>query len=206
MAYPEPMTDIRQRIIEKAQLAWPRDAIAIAGAREMAILIRERFAEEDDWLGQRHVLRKIDDLVALLTVGGRAELENDHGGTSLTEGASVSVSVPADQLSHAVRDAEVLEQRAERLLMTYTARFEQDADEFYRATGFMAPGRSVPAAMGGYDEDQRQAEWDRWVAEQTDLFRWALLAGAAALKKIGRVSSSLSEASPDTAQEERGLR
>ena len=94
-----------------------------------------------------------------------------------------SCGLHSPQVEQAERDAAVLAERAERLLMSYTARYEQDADEFYRATGFMAPGRSVPMAMGGYDEDQRQAEWDKWIAEQQDLFRWALLAGAAALRR-----------------------
>ena len=57
MAYPEPMTDIRQRIIDKASSAVWREPVVnistghqkliLAAAREMAILIRERLTEMD---------------------------------------------------------------------------------------------------------------------------------------------------------------
>jgi hypothetical protein len=143
-------------------------------------------AEIDEWReisvsdakARQALLERADALQARLTA---VELEQtDHGAALLLR----------------ERDAEVLEQRAERLLMSYTARFEQDAEAFYRATGFIAPGRSVPAAMGGYDEDQRQVEWDKWIAEQNDLFRWALLAGAAALRKIGSGNRAAMEPAP----------
>ena len=80
MAYPEPMTDIRQRIIDKASSAVWREPVVnistghqkliLAAAREMAILIRERLQERYHELGYEFsmsVSRKtIDDLLASL--------------------------------------------------------------------------------------------------------------------------------------------
>ena len=98
----EPMTDIRQRI---HKVAWHTpnhdvEEIAEAGAREMAILIRERIMVwHEDSREEGHVKRneyalerlsayeniqeEVDDLVALLTVGGRAEVESQEDGAGL---------------------------------------------------------------------------------------------------------------------------
>lgn len=47
---------------------------------------------------------------------------------------------------------------------TALERFERLADEFYRETGLMAPGKSVPMEMGnvGYDEE-RHTRWRTWL-------------------------------------------
>ena len=43
--------------------------------------------------------------------------------------------------------------------------FERRAQEFFRATGYMAPGKSVAPAMwyDGY-EDKRNEAWEKWCA------------------------------------------
>lgn len=42
--------------------------------------------------------------------------------------------------------------------------FEERAEEFRRATGYLAPGKSRPIEMGGSDraEDDRQTAWSAW--------------------------------------------
>ena len=42
--------------------------------------------------------------------------------------------------------------------------FERIAEQFYAETGLLAPGKSVPPAMGGYDEAERQQRWDEFTA------------------------------------------
>lgn len=45
--------------------------------------------------------------------------------------------------------------------------FEEAAALFYRETGYMAPGKSVPMEMGGEDYDvARQGAWTHWVARR----------------------------------------
>jgi hypothetical protein len=47
----------------------------------------------------------------------------------------------------------------------YSERFEQNAERFYRETGYMAPGKSVPLEMGGsgmFSDEQRGEAWDTW--------------------------------------------
>lgn len=41
-------------------------------------------------------------------------------------------------------------------------RFEARAEQFYKDTGMMAPGKDVPAAMGGPDVDERMEAWRAW--------------------------------------------
>lgn len=41
-------------------------------------------------------------------------------------------------------------------------RFERVAEEFRRDTGFLRPGKSVPLAMGGSNEEERDAAWRAW--------------------------------------------
>ncbi len=49
--------------------------------------------------------------------------------------------------------------------MDANERFERLAELFYRATGLMAPGKSVPTAMSSNDyEERRQAAWPLWYA------------------------------------------
>lgn len=43
-------------------------------------------------------------------------------------------------------------------------RFERLAEEFYRETRMMAPGKDSPAALGGPDYTERTARWCEWLA------------------------------------------
>lgn len=45
-------------------------------------------------------------------------------------------------------------------------RFEREAEAFYDATGYMAPGKDVPAAMGATSdyEMRRACAWEAWCA------------------------------------------
>ena len=54
-------------------------------------------------------------------------------------------------LPSAPREREVAENANER--------FERHAAAFDKATGMLAPGKDVPAALGGYDEDRRKELW-----------------------------------------------
>ena len=47
--------------------------------------------------------------------------------------------------------------------MGYVERFDLQAERFYRETGYMAPGKSVPMAMAGsFSDEDRGAAWDEW--------------------------------------------
>ena len=64
----------------------------------------------------------------------------------------------------------------------YSERFEKQAEEFYRATGFMAPGKSVPMEMSStQNEEQRTAAWDEWQVARQQRFRDDMIAAATAL-------------------------
>jgi hypothetical protein len=41
--------------------------------------------------------------------------------------------------------------------------YEKLADQFYRETGMMAPGKDQPAAMGGPDYEKRWNAWKNWI-------------------------------------------
>lgn len=62
----------------------------------------------------------------------------------------------AEQMAEALEAAEAVWRRAGE---GHSAHFERMAEKFYAETGFIAPGRSVPLEMGGYNEDERQAAW-----------------------------------------------
>jgi hypothetical protein len=83
-------------------------------------------------------------------------------------------------------DAERLRALAARYDMTATERYEADAEAFYRETGFMAPGKDVPMAMGGQDEQERRAAHERWIAARNAQQQADILAGAAALEAQAR--------------------
>ena len=45
--------------------------------------------------------------------------------------------------------------------------YEANAEAFYRETRIMAPGKDIPAAMGGYDEHELRAKlWRVWLENQ----------------------------------------
>lgn len=50
--------------------------------------------------------------------------------------------------------------------MDVNTQFEIVADLFYRDTGFMRPGKSMPMEMCSGELDQRRrAAWDKWVID-----------------------------------------
>jgi hypothetical protein len=54
----------------------------------------------------------------------------------------------------------------------HTEKFDHWAEIFRRETGLMRPGKSVPLAMGGQDEEERHARYRKWVEQRaTALFR-----------------------------------
>lgn len=66
--------------------------------------------------------------------------------------------------------------------LSYSERFEKQAEEFYRYTGYMAPGKSVPFEMASTsNEEQRTAAWDAWQVARQQRFRDDILAAATAL-------------------------
>lgn len=59
--------------------------------------------------------------------------------------------------------------------LSQVERYEAAAERFFRATGIIAPGKSVPTAMEPHvDEVLRRVAWDRWVAERLAAFDAAL--------------------------------
>lgn len=48
-----------------------------------------------------------------------------------------------------------------------TATFDRIADEFYRDTGFMRPGKSMPLEMCGVvNEQRREVAWAEWITKK----------------------------------------
>jgi hypothetical protein len=91
-------------------------------------------------------------------------------------------------------DAEVvadLRAMAARYDMTATARYEADAEAFYRETGFMAPGKDVPMAMGGQDEGERRAAYEQWVGARGANQQAGILRGAEAIEEVARLREAL---------------
>jgi hypothetical protein len=84
-------------------------------------------------------------------------------------------------------DAERLRALAARYDMTSTARYEADAEAFYRETGFMSPGKDVPMAMGGQDEARRRAAYKQWVEARNAQQQTDILRGAAAIEENARL-------------------
>mgnify|MGYP000890653391 CR=1 FL=1 len=73
---------------------------------------------------------------------------------------------------------------AARFDMTSTERYEQDAEAFYAATGYMAPGKDVPMAMGGQNEAERRAAHEAWVVGRNRSQQQAIQEAADALAAL----------------------
>ena len=73
---------------------------------------------------------------------------------------------------------------AARFDMTSTERYEQDAEAFYAATGYMAPGKDVPMAMGGQNEAERRAAHEAWVVGRNRSQQQAIQEAADALSAL----------------------
>lgn len=88
----------------------------------------------------------------------------------------------------AARERETLESRL-RAIVEYKAAWKRDpsgqfetiAEQFYRETGLLAPGKSVPPAMGNQDESQRRQQWDAFTARLSDERDATILEAADAL-------------------------
>jgi len=71
---------------------------------------------------------------------------------------------------------------AHRAEMGFTERFEHDAERFYRETGLMAPGKSVPMEMWSDDMDRRRGSaWDDFQGKLKAEFIESMREAAAAL-------------------------
>jgi hypothetical protein len=79
-----------------------------------------------------------------------------------------------------------LEALAHRYDMTHTERYEADSEAFYAATGYMAPGKDVPMAMGGQNEQERRAAHEAWIAGRNMEQQYAIRDAAAALSRLTR--------------------
>lgn len=65
--------------------------------------------------------------------------------------------MPASEVAARLRD------QVRKSRLSYSERFEEDAERFYKLTGYLAPGRSVPAAMASVGNDEeRHVAWDEW--------------------------------------------
>ena len=72
---------------------------------------------------------------------------------------------------------------ANRSEQSAAERFESDSEDFYRETGYIAPGRSVPLAMDGVDFDERRrVKWAEWCAEKQRVYTAALREAADAIE------------------------
>jgi hypothetical protein len=59
--------------------------------------------------------------------------------------------------------------------MGFTERFEYDAERFYRETGLVAPGKSVPMEMWSDEMDRKRREkWDEFQVKLRDEFHLLL--------------------------------
>jgi hypothetical protein len=85
----------------------------------------------------------------------------------------------------ALETAQRLRALAARFGMGYTERFEQDADEFYRERGFLAPGKSVPPELWSTQgEERRQAAWDEWNKGRVAMWTEAVSSAADLLARL----------------------
>ena len=64
--------------------------------------------------------------------------------------------------------------------MDANERFEKLADEFYNETGYMAPGKDVPANDWQVDPSESQAVWNVWTKQHAEITRLQKLLGEAA--------------------------
>lgn len=104
--------------------------------------------------------------------GGRDIVFEGHALASGADPRAPSVDVSA--VETLIKELQVV---VDRLPLSYSERFELDAEQFYRETGFMATGKSIPPEMyiSQSHEDRRQEAWKRWtdakVAKHRQLLR-----------------------------------
>lgn len=88
--------------------------------------------------------------------------ETDSDGKSLAE-AKTPKWIELRNENKALR--ELLREQLRRMEMNANDRFEELAAQFYRDTGYMAPGKDAPAALGD-NYKVRSAKWTAWCVEQ----------------------------------------
>lgn len=72
-----------------------------------------------------------------------------------------------------------LHEELAKIDLGYTERFERNAERFYEATGFLAPGKSVPLEMASaYQDDKREVAWTTWNLQQKENYRQLLTEAA----------------------------
>ena len=245
------LADIRERIIEKAEQQFNMEdeydpgiqRIALAAAREMAILIRERYRPQhmDDcawyqcecghprvhhfdhgscfatiYAGNsvttcqcRSIRRRVcscglDDLVALLAVGGRAELESKDSCAGLIHQiASPLAETEPRPISELIEFCEQQEAEARKW---HHSRIDSANCDIGMSKADLEDAHRIAEAMSG-EKLPRQTKAERERSRQIELriaakyLREAetFKAITAVLRQIGSVPPSLSEASPDTA-------
>jgi hypothetical protein len=63
--------------------------------------------------------------------------------------------------------------------------FERIAADFWQETGYLRPGKDLPAAMGAGCDEERQDAWKGWVARRVDMAREAIQAADAGRPDMG---------------------
>jgi hypothetical protein len=88
----------------------------------------------------------------------------------------------------------------------YTERFEREAEAFYRATGFMAPGKSVPMEMAATQGDEaRDSAWRTWSENRQEQFRKDMRDAASALVPLPGAAARYQDAGLPLATEVYGF-
>ena len=173
--------DVAKDIVETHAQATPRDWGSHDHALYKLIVAKLLVAERDRIAALRSRPAPPDDLVSLVREWQEAMRETfPDGFEAMTEETQALV--------------DRLEAIAARFDMTSTERYEQDSEAFYAATGYMAPGKDVPMAMGGQDEAERRAAHEAWIAERNRQQRDGLRDAAAALTTLARDYARTKEA------------
>jgi hypothetical protein len=73
----------------------------------------------------------------------------------------------------------------------FSERFEKHAGAFYRETGMLAPGKSLPLEMSPSDDDARRVAWEEWHAKRRTAFIELLRGAAQELTAAHRVQETL---------------
>jgi len=63
-----------------------------------------------------------------------------------------------------------LREWADDTALGFSERFEKHADAFYRETGLIAPGKSLPLEMHPSDDDAGQRTWEEWHTKRRTAF------------------------------------
>ena len=170
------MTDPQTKVSSLALLhglveKWRRRALVLTSDREVM---------RDDRIKARMLLECANELASALAALP-AQHEETKGDTRMDTMGSATDSRTAT--NEAIRA--LLDNHVRRTELGYTERFEEDAEQFYRETGFMAPGKSVPFEMAStQQDDKREAAWNTWTGKMRVDFCAMLRAASAALSTL----------------------